>query len=125
MAKDFLTIDRRKLELTARRGSAVKVQEITFRAAAIAAATAPGHMKEAVRPIFTGSKANPVGIIMVDHPAASFVLHGTKPHIIRPRQRKMLRFSVGGQLVFARLVHHPGTKPNNFLWEAVLKARAL
>lgn len=125
MAKDFLTIDRRKLELTARRGSAVKVQEITFRAAAIAAATAPGHMKEAVRPIFTGSKANPVGIIMVDHPAASFVLHGTPDHDIRAKPGGVLRFKWKGKIAYFKKVHHPVTKPNNFLWEAVLKARAL
>jgi hypothetical protein len=27
----------------------------------------------------------------------------------------MLRFSIGGQVIFRRSVHHPGTKPDPFL----------
>lgn len=124
MPADFLTIDRNKLESVARKGSAVLVQRLTLRTAAIAAATAPGHMGQTVRPIFKGSKANPLGIVMVDHPAASFVLNGTAPHEIRPkRSGGRLRFTVGNRVVFARSVQHPGTKPNNFLWKAMLAAK--
>ncbi len=50
-------------------------------------------------------------------------LFGTEPHIIRPRRRKALRFSVGGQIVFARKVQHPGTASNNFLVKALAAAR--
>lgn len=121
---DFLTIDRNKLDLVARKGSAAIVQRITLRTAAIAAATAPGHMGQTVRPIFKGSLANPVGIVMVDHPAAMYVLQGTNPHDIFPRKPNgRLRFTVGGRIVFARHVSHPGTKPNNFLWRAMLAAK--
>lgn len=124
MPADFLTIDRNKLTQVARRGSAVLVQRLTLRTAAIAAATAPGHMGQTVRPIFKGSKANPLGIVMVDHPAASFVLNGTPRHDIYPRKPGgRLRFTVGGRIVFARMVDHPGTKPNNFLWRAMLAAK--
>lgn len=123
MAEDFLTIDRRKLDILARKGSAVQVQAITFRTAEIAATMAPGHMKEAIRPIFRGTKANPVGIVMVDHPAASFVLNGTQAHDIRPRTKKVLRFQMGGLVVYAKVVHHPGTKANNFLLKALNVSR--
>ena len=124
MAADFLTIDRTKLESMARKGSAVLVERLTLRTAMIAAATAPGHMGQTVRPIFKGSKANPLGIVMVDHPAASFVLYGTQPHDIFPkRQGGTLRFTVGSRVVFAKHVSHPGTKPNNFLWKAMLAAK--
>lgn len=124
MAADFLTIDRNKLESMARKGSAALVQRLTLRTAAIAAATAPGHMGQTVRPIFKGSKANPLGIVMVDHPAASFVLNGTRPHEIRPkRPNGVLRFTVSNRIVFARSVNHPGTQPNNFLWKAMLAAK--
>lgn len=34
---------------------------------------------------------------------------GVRPHTIRPRRAKALRFVVGGRVVFARVVHHPGT----------------
>jgi len=39
---------------------------------------------------------------------APYVEYGTKPHIIRPVHAKALAFEVGGTLVFAKLVHHPG-----------------
>lgn len=121
---DFLTINRAKLDNLARRGAAAKVAAITARTAAIAATTAPGSMKQKIRPIFHGSKANPVGIVMVDHPAALFVLQGTKPHPIFPRKPGgMLRFTVGSRVVFARAVNHPGTEANPFLWKALLAAR--
>lgn len=123
MAKDFLTIDHRKLNLVARRGSAVIVSTVTRRTATIAAGMAPGGMKDKIRPIITGG-ANPLGIVMVDHPAASFVLTGTKPHEIRPRRPGgVLRFEIGGEVIFTKVVHHPGTKPNNFLMKAMAAAR--
>ena len=125
MPADFLTIDRSKLERIARQGSYELVRALTLRTAAIAAAHAPGHMGQTVRPIIKGSKANPVGIVMVDHPAASYVLQGTNPHEIRPRRPNgVLRFTLkGGRVVYARHVNHPGTKPNNFLWRAMLAAK--
>lgn len=123
MPSDFMTIDRRKLDILARKGSAIKVQQVTFRTAEVAAGLAPGHMKEAIRPIFRGSAANPVGIVMVDHPAATYVLYGTQPHDIRPKTKKVLRFKMGGLVVYAKVVHHPGTKENNFLLKALMASR--
>lgn len=122
---DFLTIDRNKLNLVARRGSATVVRAVTMRTAQIASATAPGSMKEKIRPIFMGSKANPVGIVMVDHPAALFVMNGTKAHTILPVNKKVLRFKIGNTVVYSKRVEHPGTQPNPFLWKAMLAARAL
>ena len=34
---------------------------------------------------------------------------GTRPHVIRPRRARVLRFVVAGRVVYAREVHHPGT----------------
>lgn len=47
-------------------------------------------------------------------PHARFVVDGTRPHIIRPRQAHALHWQRDGRDYFARLVHHPGTKPNPF-----------
>lgn len=55
---------------------------------------------------------------------AAFVNDGTKPHIIRPRRAKVLRFNVGGQTVFARVVNHPGTKARPFLDRALREVAA-
>lgn len=47
--------------------------------------------------------------------SARYVLEGTAPHEIRPVNAKRLRFWVeGGDIVFAQVVHHPGTTANPF-----------
>lgn len=49
-------------------------------------------------------------------PYAGFVEFGTAPHEIRPIRARVLAFKgVGSEMVFAPLVHHPGTKPNPFM----------
>jgi len=125
MAKDFMTIDRRALGGLAARGAAAIVAEVTTRTATIARTTAPGSMKHAIRPIITGG-ANPLGIVMCDHPAANFVLHGTKAHWISPKAGGVLRFEIGGEIVFTRKpVWHKATKPNNFLLKALEAAKMI
>ena len=64
---------------------------------------------------------------IVDHdlqaaPHALFVHWGNRPHVIKPKDRKMLRF-VAGQgggthFVFARFVKHPGYKGDPWLVQA-------
>jgi len=39
----------------------------------------------------------------------------TKAHVIEPREKKALRFVSGGNTVFAKRVHHPGTS-GHFYW---------
>jgi hypothetical protein len=41
---------------------------------------------------------------------ANYQEYGTRPHVIRPRRAKALRFVVGGRVVFAAKVNHPGNK---------------
>jgi HK97 gp10 family phage protein len=57
-------------------------------------------------------------------PYAKFVVKGTRPHKIYPVRANSLVFKAkSGDLIFTRLVRHPGTKPNLFLTRAVDKAR--
>ncbi|WNZ30041.1 MAG: hypothetical protein IAX21_04095 [Candidatus Bathyarchaeota archaeon] len=57
-------------------------------------------------------------------PYAKFVIEGTRPHEIHPAGANVLIFKAkSGDLVFTKLVQHPGTKPNPFLQRAVDKAR--
>lgn len=53
-------------------------------------------------------------------PYGKFVHEGTKPHIIRRKNKKVLRWPVedGTGFRFAREVHHPGTKPDQFVYKA-------
>lgn len=75
-------------------------------------------------------------------PYAAYVEKGTRPHVIRPKRARSLRFpasgvatTLGGRVttgasrslgrgayVFAREVHHPGTKPKPFLLPGAKKA---
>jgi len=51
------------------------------------------------------------------------VREGTKPHEIRPRKAKALRFEIGGEVVFSLLVHHPGTFPNPYHQRVLARLR--
>lgn len=66
------------------------------------------------------------GVVSVgsDLEYAGFVNDGTRPHTIRPRRAKALRFVVGGQVVYARVVHHPGTRARPFLDRALREVAA-
>ncbi len=55
---------------------------------------------------------------------APYVNDGTRPHKIRPRTKKALKFRVGGKTVFAAAVNHPGTRPNPFLDRALREVAA-
>lgn len=62
---------------------------------------------------------------------AEMVHDGTRPHVIRPKRahtlrrssrgvvKPALRFVVGGRVVYARVVHHPGTRARPFLDRAL------
>lgn len=61
----------------------------------------------------------PTVTVTADVNYATYVENGTKPHLIRPRRRQVLKFKVGGKTVYAKVVHHPGTKAQPFLATAV------
>ncbi len=43
------------------------------------------------------------------------ILLKAHPHEIRPRFASVLRFQVGTDVIFTKLVNHPGTKPSDLL----------
>lgn len=49
---------------------------------------------------------------------AAAVHDGSGPHIIRARRKQALKFEIGGKVVLARSVRHPGTRPNPWLVNA-------
>lgn len=85
---------------------------------------APGGMGRTIRAqIRRGPGGEFEGVINVRHPAALYVVGGTRPHRIEPRRPGgVLRFTVGGRVVYARYVMHPGTRPNDFLRQALRAA---
>ena len=55
------------------------------------------------------------GVVYANEKYGEFVEFGTSPHVIVPKSKKMLAFKVNGQMVFARRVNHPGSKPYPFM----------
>lgn len=57
-------------------------------------------------------------------PYGIYVHAGTRPHVIVPKQKKVLRWPSGGNFVFSKVVHHPGTKPDEFIYQAMENSKA-
>ncbi len=66
----------------------------------------------------------PVFVVGTNVDYAEFVHDGTPPHDIRPRTKRALKFTIGGQVVFAKVVHHPGTRARPFLDRALREETA-
>ena len=62
------------------------------------------------------------GVLNSRHPATLYVIGGTRPHVIRPVRARALKFNVGGRTVYAKVVMHPGSQPNNWLGDALRAA---
>ncbi|WP_418775900.1 HK97 gp10 family phage protein [Intestinibacter bartlettii] len=52
---------------------------------------------------------------------AEDVEYGTRPHTIRPKDKQALHWKEGNTDIFAKEVHHPGTKAKPFFEPAVKK----
>ncbi len=98
-----------------------------------------GNLGRSIRPGFLSARD---ALVVAEANYAAYVELGTRPHIIRPRNKKSLRFpasgtstTLGGRartgevrakgnaaFVFTGEVHHPGTRPHPFLVPAAKKA---
>lgn len=54
-------------------------------------------------------------------PQAKWTNDGTRPHVIRPRNKRALSFVTSGVRVITSVVHHPGT-PATHWWDHELTA---
>lgn len=68
-------------------------------------------------------------VVYLDEGLASygpFVHEGTKPHVIKAKRRKALRWvpTGGNDFIFAKSVMHPGTRMNPFLYKALATKRS-
>jgi len=79
-----------------------------------------GKLRKSIRRVRRGFEA----YVFPTVPYAMFVEYGTRPHLIRPVRASVLRFvSRSGQVVYTRLVRHPGTKPQPFIRETAEEVR--
>lgn len=79
-----------------------------------------GATRDAIRATNETTSEGGMGTLTADSENAVRLMDGTPPHEIRARggSRSALRFEVGGQTVFRRVVHHPGTAPDDFMEQA-------
>lgn len=88
---------------------------------AIATVYGPTYVKlwEVQSSVSRGSAGGTVATITAfsDDKRMTFKEFGTKPHLIRARRAHALHFLMGEKAVFARSVHHPGTRARNGLPE--------
>jgi hypothetical protein len=88
-----------------------------------------GQLRDSLKVTVRGEGKRKIVSAFGDDPPLSFILYGTRPHIIAPRTAQALAFTVGGMggtggtMVFARLVHHPGTRSNDFVRAAWIASR--
>lgn len=81
---------------------------------------AAGHVSRV-----TMDGGTPEGRIIALPKHAVFVVKGTRPHIIRPKNPSgRLRFFWHrvGRVVYPRVVHHPGTAANNYMLRGLERA---
>jgi hypothetical protein len=62
------------------------------------------------------------GVIEATAPYANIVENGSRPHEIRPRRARFLRWETAGEVHFSKLVRHPGTRGTPFMGPAYMKA---
>lgn len=48
-------------------------------------------------------------------PHARWVVFGSRPHVIKPKERKALRWPSGDRFAFARAVNHPGYSGDDYM----------
>lgn len=63
--------------------------------------------------------AGRTGVVKATAKYAAFVHEGTKPHVIRPKNKRALFWP--GAVQPAKAVRHPGTRPNPFFTRALEK----
>jgi hypothetical protein len=116
-------VDKRELERLIRQSPALASREVARRTDAL--------RDDVVRrmPRRTGKTAGRTvavrrgpydGAVEIPEVPGRFLIEGTRPHVIRGNPLRFL--GRGGGVVFARVVHHPGTRANPFAADAARAA---
>jgi hypothetical protein len=76
-----------------------------------------GGLQRSIRRYWTRERGKKLTVAVGSNRSIAALHHdGTKPHVIRARNSKALRYEgTGGEVIFAKSVNHPGTHPNRYL----------
>ena len=92
-----------------------RLTDIAFAAAFWGAPVKTGYLASTVYKQVSDSE----GVVGVAASYARVVVEGSAPHKIRPANGGVLAFMIAGKMIFTPIVHHPGTKPNPFIQNAL------
>lgn len=101
----------RRVEGNARRLVGIKSGRLKASIGSRIVRSNPGYNVE----VFAGGTPETARYVMPHH-------DGARPHQIRARRKRALKFQVGGRTVFAKSVNHPGNRANPFLLRAAQQA---
>lgn len=131
-------LNRRLDAVASGRGRREILTRVALSAVAYSKEEAPVKTGNLRRTIHVASVSDTSATIAVSANYARFVHQGTRAHVIKPRRARILRWPNGAgarrltgtartgtrDFVFARVVHHPGTKANPFLVRGIKRAAA-
>lgn len=116
-------VDRRAILAAARRAAREEIEPGMRQALNRSRVLTPvdtGRLRSATRSRIRNTLTGVTGELINDVEYAEMVHDGTAPHRITPRRRDgVLRFNIGGRVVYARYVNHPGTQARPFLSQAM------
>ena len=108
------------------RTTLLRMSQIAYDAAQRGAArhTRPGGSGALFQSLYNRSipKGREVGHDPQRAPHALFVNLGTRPHEIRPKKKRALRWAGGGLFHFAKVVKHPGYRGDAYVIAAATEA---
>lgn len=118
-----ITVDRAAANAVARAHATRIVTDVTratLNRATIGTPVDSGHLRSKNMMRVDQQPTRVVGEVYNGTRYAATVHDGAKPHTIRARRKKMLRFKVGGKTVYAKSVRHPGTRSRPWLYRALV-----
>ena len=80
--------------------------------------TQTGRLTSALYNRKAGKEGRKVGVDPKRAPYGIYVLLGTRPHVIKPKEKKALRWVSGDGFAFAKEVNHPGYEGDQYLFRA-------
>ncbi len=110
-----------RLRLALTEGTVRVLEKTVAEAKAMAQSTTsfqdrPGALRGSLKTFASGWTGDSVKAgVRLGTKYGTFIENGTRAHPIVARSASRLRFVVGGRVVFARAVMHPGTAPRHFM----------
>jgi len=80
-----------------------------------------GRMANSAKMTMRARRTSIVGTVTVSPKYTLPVHNGSRPHIIRARKKRALKFHGRHGVVIVKSVKHPGTRPRPFMWRALVE----